>query len=229
MLAVLSPLQEIQAEAVGSQAWTGPGRSQCSVPHGLWQGPSWAGSSSQPLCPCSFSRTLCHQDLWSQGLRHHLGLVLSPGLWAVRASCDQVSLDSSLDLYPHLVCAYILLFQVFRIQLVFFMCRVLVSFSSGCPPSHSSRVILARHCPHRFKRSLHTGFSVVLKDKFSDSCSSCPPSRAASWIILSILSSYLLRNQILRLAKRRDLILSCVDLIHTGFLYSLQPTLSLCP
>lgn len=85
-------------------------------------------------CPCPFSRTSWHQDLWSQGLNHHPGLVLS-----VRASCGWVGLSSGLGLIlrPRLLCVYLFFFVSVGYYDFLYLFRVLVSFSSVCPSSLS--------------------------------------------------------------------------------------------
>lgn len=111
-------------------------------------------SSSQLLCPCLFSRTLSHQDLWSQGLRHQLNLVLSSGLWAVRTLCGQVNQGSGLGLVlsPHFLGVIFFFLLNFYRELLFFLFLHMnssLNFLQVSPISTGAGVIFACHCPHK--------------------------------------------------------------------------------
>lgn len=142
-------------------SWTFSGQagvpSQCPVYPGLGCGHCSAGSSSLLLCPCPFSRASSHLHLWSQELVYHLGPVLFPGPWTVRASCSWVSLGSCLGPAPWLpsfVCSYF--------SSAVFLWIVPVVFhvwSSGlfllwvCHLSDRSRTHFASHCPPKSQGS----------------------------------------------------------------------------
>ena len=95
-------------------------------------------SSSQHLCPCLFSRTLSHQDLWSQGLRHHLNLVF----WTVGSEDlmwpGQPGLRTGSGSQSSSFRCWFFFFFFISIETYSPSCSciwILVLISSRCPPS----------------------------------------------------------------------------------------------
>lgn len=100
-----------------------------------------------PTCTCGL-----------QGLEYHLGPVLFPGPWTVRASCSWVSLGSCLGPLPpdsHLLCVHIFPCSISLDCACGSSCLgVQVSFSCGSAISLTrSRTHFASHCPHKSQGS----------------------------------------------------------------------------